>query len=204
MTTTDEQREQRLSRLREVIREHGIVTDTPGVSSTDDLAPYLSGDEPIRRWCAVTQGGEFTYAYPECKSEDEARSLAECNAADSVWAESPVAIVDLDTGDEQRPAGVVWMPPPSGYRYAADLVELRGGDWSQGDTLGSAEGDTPEAFGADVARLLREHTARLAKGAAEDGEADGERYAPTAELNITLAPAEDGAIRDRAAGAATG
>ena len=76
------------------------------------------------------------------------------------------------------------------FTIAADLVELRGPTWSQGETLASFEEATPDEFGRALANALRKLGPRLVQGAREDGEEDGENYQPTFEINVVLRPGD--------------
>lgn len=71
-------------------------------SAEEDLHLYLFFDEanekpePIRRWCAVTSSGELTYLYPNWDTRSDAESRTVSYVDDDIYAESPLAVVDLD------------------------------------------------------------------------------------------------------------
>ena len=80
-------------------------------SAEEDLFMHLfHGDdgadpEPIHRWAAVTSAGEFHFIYPLFDDREGAEERATEYPDDDIYAESPVAVVDLD-GPE--PYGTVY------------------------------------------------------------------------------------------------
>jgi hypothetical protein len=122
VTAASNTQEQRLERLREVLDRYEVITDSPGVSSTDDLAPYLDGSEPISKWCAITSGSDFQYAYPAYDTAEDAQRKADAHRADVTYAEEPVAVVNLDTDELREPVALLWS---TGGDAVSSLVSLK-------------------------------------------------------------------------------
>lgn len=109
----------RIEALRVLADEFWIVMPPEGhahaVSNTEDLEPYLLGEEPIDGpFAAVTAGigssGDLHYyIYPGYEDSEGAGRKASENVTDDIYAESPVAVVNLDTGERLRPH-VSWVP----------------------------------------------------------------------------------------------
>lgn len=70
------------------------------------LQEVAEGETTIPRWlCITASGGEGTHIHAHfCASLEGAKFAAEKNIDDDIFSESPVAIVDLDTGKLRRPA----------------------------------------------------------------------------------------------------
>lgn len=100
-TTTDTQR-QRADAYRRVLKDHGIDL-TADYTGAEDAAEWLDGRE-IGRFAVITQAERFTYATPSAETLEEATRAAVEHSTDSLFAEGPVAVIDLDTGEEHRPA----------------------------------------------------------------------------------------------------
>ena len=88
-------------------------------SSTEDLEPYLTGEEPINGpWAVVTHGtgstgDEITYIYPGYETLEAAQVKAIANVGDSIFEETPHSIVNLDTVETLHPRWdtVKWAAP---------------------------------------------------------------------------------------------
>lgn len=72
-------------------------------SGGEDMAFNLAHPAGLGRYCAVTVAGEHHYAYPICDSLAEAKERAVANIGDSIYAEHPVCVVNLDTGKRYEP-----------------------------------------------------------------------------------------------------
>lgn len=70
------------------------------------LQDVTEGSESIPRWlCITARGGDGEHVFAHfCASLEGAKLAAEKNIDDDIYSESPVAIVDLDTGRTRRPA----------------------------------------------------------------------------------------------------
>lgn len=94
----------------EVCKRFAINPKDPSTTAGEDAGLVLSGDEPCERYCVVTRNSDITYAYADDKSIEDAHTHAIRNVDDSIFAEIPVAIIDLHTGEERRPdwASLPW------------------------------------------------------------------------------------------------
>ena len=81
------------------------------VDEGDDVV--LEDGEEIPRWLAITAAGESRYGTVH-HSLTLAKDRAVPHAEDNIFAESPIAIVDLDTGRVRAPAfyRVAWVAQP--------------------------------------------------------------------------------------------
>lgn len=97
---TAKQKLERMVRFTALCERYGIALKTEGWndSAEEDVAAIVAGDDPLYRWIAITQAGEFVYLKP-CPTRRDAIDRTVENANDDIWAESPVAICDLDRGD---------------------------------------------------------------------------------------------------------
>jgi hypothetical protein len=93
----------RIEAYRKVLEEFYIDPEDIRYSGGEDAAEYLSGERPIERFCVVTVSGEFGYAYALDASLENAKERAMLNITDDCFAETPVAIIDLDTGKQFVP-----------------------------------------------------------------------------------------------------
>ena len=89
---------ERLAAFRSVIDAAGIDPTDTSYSGGEDAASYLNNETPIKRFCVLTRSGDFDYAYANSDTIEEAKEWAMINVADDCFAETPVAIIDLDTG----------------------------------------------------------------------------------------------------------
>lgn len=92
----------RTEAYRHVCDSYGVDLDD-NYSGAEDAQLHLDGEEPIERYCVVTESGEWVYAYPTAKSIPDALAKAKLYIGDSLFAETPQAIVDLDTGETLEP-----------------------------------------------------------------------------------------------------
>lgn len=101
-----------------VCERFAINPKDTSTAAGEDAGLILSGDEPCERYCVVTRNSDITYAYADDKTTEDARSHAIRNVDDSIFAEIPVAIIDLQTGEEMRPdwTSLPWLSGPEGGR----------------------------------------------------------------------------------------
>ncbi len=93
--------------FRAVLEKYGLEL-TSSHSGAEDAEEYLSGSKPIRRFCAITTssgdgGRQLVYAYADSNTRHQAFDQAVGNIDDPDFAESPVAVVDLDTRETWEP-----------------------------------------------------------------------------------------------------
>jgi hypothetical protein len=101
----------RLEKLRELMDRWYIAMPGDGdhrASNTEDLEPFVEGEEEIKEWAVITHGtgssgDDVTYIYPEYETPEAAQAKAIENIGDDIFEETPHAIVNLDTGQELRP-----------------------------------------------------------------------------------------------------
>jgi hypothetical protein len=108
-TPTSELATRRLANLTRATERFAIDT-SPDTTGGEDLAPYLAGEEPCGIWCAITTGREITYAYPTFADAAAASGRACEDILDDIYAEYPVAVVNLDTGEIRRASYQVTFP----------------------------------------------------------------------------------------------
>lgn len=91
----------RMVRFTALCEHYGIALKTKNWndSAEEDAAAIVAGDDPLYRWIAITRAGEFVYLKP-CPTRQDAIDRTIENASDDIWAESPVAICDLDNDSE--------------------------------------------------------------------------------------------------------
>lgn len=100
----------RLEAYKAVLDDYGIDPNGTSYSGEEDAAATIEGDPdyPLERYCVVTHSGEYVYA--KChRTFDVATKEAVANCDDSLYAESPGTIIDLDTGAVYEP---VWDELP--------------------------------------------------------------------------------------------
>lgn len=108
---------ERIAAYKAVLERHDIDPKDDSYSGGEDAAEYLAGDREIERFCVVTMancGAEtvLTYAYSGCDSLENAKLAATANIDDNIYPETPLEIVDLDTGEILTPdwKSIVWAP----------------------------------------------------------------------------------------------
>jgi hypothetical protein len=86
--------------LERLAEEHG-VRPTRQNSSGEDYLAALANPEQLRDWCAVTTSPEtgITYLYPHYENAVAAKRKAEEHTHSLTFAETPVEVVNLDTGE---------------------------------------------------------------------------------------------------------
>lgn len=80
-------------------------------SADEDFTEYfVSPRQPIRRYAAITTAGDFVYIKADYPNLNEAKEAALANVNDNIYAETPLAVVDLDTGRTYQPdfSTIVW------------------------------------------------------------------------------------------------
>lgn len=90
----------RMARFVALCEQYGIEIKSEGPwtdSASEDASLIVDGTDPLHRWIAVTKAGEFIYLAP-CESRQEAINRTVEYVCDDIYAESPLAIVDLDRG----------------------------------------------------------------------------------------------------------
>lgn len=97
--------------LRTLAESHGLTIGSYRTTANEDISEFF-GDDPTRieRWAAVTAGSEIRYIYPLYQHKSAAVAKAIEHIGDSMFAEYPVAVVNLDTGRRYRPrwSSLVW------------------------------------------------------------------------------------------------
>lgn len=104
----------RAANLWELCRYYGVTPGDFSSSAGDDASDYLpywdtddnelaTPTKAISRWAAVTSSGEFNYIYPAYDTKEAAKDKAVTNVSDSIYAETPVILVNLDTGSRYSP-----------------------------------------------------------------------------------------------------
>ena len=63
------------------------------------FADEYGDSEPIHRFATVTSAGEFVYVKAQADTWSDAIQLLGANVTDSLYSESPVGLLDLDTGE---------------------------------------------------------------------------------------------------------
>lgn len=97
--------------LRALAEKHVTADHNTGA---EDVAAYLPGGfgpykrdpkeaELPKRFVAHTCSAELHYLYADYDDLADAKQRATAFVGDTIYAESPVAVHDLDTGDEYRP-----------------------------------------------------------------------------------------------------
>lgn len=98
MTTQDARR----TALRGLCDKHGLSPNDK-TTAGEDIAPYLANEISIARFAAVTRNGEIFYVIPDFATFAAAQGRAFEYVNDDIFAEWPVEVVDLDTGDTLVP-----------------------------------------------------------------------------------------------------
>jgi hypothetical protein len=116
--------------LQKLADEYGIDPHDHNTTAGEDLAEYLLEGERIEQWVAVTGAGDYVYLYPRYATIGAARSAAFGNVADSLYAEYPLEVVNLDTGERWAPdwptLRVDWTPRRRGDGTSANLLSDEG------------------------------------------------------------------------------
>lgn len=101
----------RETRYREVLDEFGVEPSQygPDTGSEDAWIQLYTDEDPLRRFCVVTAAGEHHYALARYDTLEDAKRAATSNVDDDIYAESPVLIVNLDTGARYKP---LWCDVP--------------------------------------------------------------------------------------------
>jgi hypothetical protein len=105
----------RKAALQRLAARHDVL---PNLRSTaaEDLLDNLDRPERIKRWCAVTESSAsgFHYLYPRYDNREQAKDGATRYMEDTFCDETPVEVVDLDTGErETADFSVRWSCPGS-------------------------------------------------------------------------------------------
>jgi hypothetical protein len=105
----------RKAALRRLAAQHDVLPNTRSTAG-EDLLDSLERPEQIKRWCAVTQSSAsgFHYLYPRYDTIEQAKDGATRYMEDATYDETPVEVVDLDTGErETADFSVRWSCPGS-------------------------------------------------------------------------------------------
>ncbi|MBJ7469669.1 MAG: hypothetical protein JHD16_00125 [Solirubrobacteraceae bacterium] len=96
----------------QVCKRFAIDPKDTGTTAGEDAGHILSGEDPCERYCVVTRNGDITYAYAQDTTLEEAFARAVCNIDNSIHAETPIAVIDLHTGEEWAPnwRAMPWEP----------------------------------------------------------------------------------------------
>ena len=117
METSSERSRVRARTLRKLADDHGV---SPNARTTagEDLGRVLAQLHRLRPWCAVTfsPADATVYLYPHHDTAVAARDFAEALFADPSFAELPLEVVNLDSGERQlaRLGVVAWDSPGAG------------------------------------------------------------------------------------------
>ena len=115
-------RKEALERLAE---EHGVSL-LDNTSASEDLAEALEAPEEIKEWCAVTEHDGIAYLYPDCESAETAKARAEEHQGGPTFHETPVAVVNLDTGEQySAEVGIVAWHKERTEEVSAEVRALR-------------------------------------------------------------------------------
>lgn len=96
-------RQLRLEAYKKLLEELSIDPTDDSYSGGGDAGIYCRCPGMIQRFAVHTVTGEYSYLYAKSDTFEEAQKLAMDHIDDNVYAETPVFIVDLDTGDR-------WLP----------------------------------------------------------------------------------------------
>lgn len=75
-------------------------------SGAEDFEEYMDGTAAIHPWVSITVGGEdsdMIYVYADFDHANDAKARAGQFVQDSIYRETPEAVVNLDTGERLRP-----------------------------------------------------------------------------------------------------
>jgi hypothetical protein len=86
-----------------VLDEFGIDPEDDTYSGGEDAGEFMSGEREIERFCSVTQSGDFFYANPITDDFDSAKERCVMYIGDPLYAEMPVCVIDLETGQRWEP-----------------------------------------------------------------------------------------------------
>lgn len=103
----------RRAALQRLAAEHAIQPNAR-TTAGEDLLDNLEHPGQIKQWCAVTQSSDsgLRYLYPRFESREQAREGATLYMRDATYDETPLEIVDLDTGErEEADLSVRWARP---------------------------------------------------------------------------------------------
>jgi hypothetical protein len=89
----------RLENLKISMGKFGVEVDDYDEDVEEDLRPYLVPGADISQYMAITEHGNKVYLYPCYATLDRAVGRLEEYAADDIYAEVPVGVIDLDSGD---------------------------------------------------------------------------------------------------------
>lgn len=95
----------RSERLLKLIESYGHTPHDYDEGEEEDPRPYISGEKACERWCCVTvnftsHGKPKWFFLPIFAERDAAELRAVEYAGDDIFEELPVAVVDLDSGEE--------------------------------------------------------------------------------------------------------
>lgn len=104
----------RLDTLKELLERYKQTVDDYDTDVEEDLRPYFNGKEEIGRYCCVTAHdydlGSKYFFLVSFDTLEQAQSRATEFMADDLYAERPISIVDLDTGERWLPVlDVHWL-----------------------------------------------------------------------------------------------
>lgn len=105
----------RLKNLREVWELYNIDPDDNQSSAGENAQELLDliaekGESILGRFLVITCAGEWTYGSKTAETFEEAKNRSYADADNPTWAESPLAIHDLDTGVKMVPkwSSMLW------------------------------------------------------------------------------------------------
>jgi hypothetical protein len=104
----------RLEKLRALLDAYGQAPEDYAEGEEEDLRPYFDGTAEPAEWVCVTTHNEKAFFLPHFADAAGAMSRAVEFADDDIFAETPTAVVSLDSGQEFRPewSGLPWREAP--------------------------------------------------------------------------------------------
>lgn len=121
------QSERRAAALAALMQEHRAEPDDYDAGEEEDVRPYLTGRRAPRRFVCVTEHNDKPFFLPTFDDAETAQARAVEYMYDDLFAEIPVAVVDLDTGERYYPEP--WAMP---WRVEGADTEARGAGGSAG------------------------------------------------------------------------
>ena len=104
----------RQSAFRSILEMLDMDPDDPTTTGEEDAANYLDGTRPLKRFCLVTQDGEYSSVSAYALEEAITQYARMADSPGCNWGEVALNIYDLDENKEYRPdfAALPWHPTP--------------------------------------------------------------------------------------------
>lgn len=105
----------RADRLLRLLGEYGQEARDYDEGEEEDPRPYLTGEQECEQWCCVTEHDGKHFFLPTFHTADQAAARAVEYVEDDIWAETPVEVHNLDTGESLYPVwdALRWSPEKS-------------------------------------------------------------------------------------------